>query len=143
MSLLRIAPIVEGHGDVQAVRVLLDRIWHEILSGEHIEILKPIRQPRSKLVQEEHLKRAVDLAARKLLNEVRPGYRAMVLVLLDADDGAVCTLAPQLLHWATESRPDADAACVLANKEYETWFVAAAGSLTEILGLIGDTCERT
>ena len=139
MSRLRVAPIVEGHGDVQAVRVLLERIWHEMLSGEHLEVLRPIRQPRSRLIQEEHLKRAVDLAARKLLNEPRPDHRTMVLVLLDANDGPVCTLGPQLLAWAHEARTDVDAACVLANKEYETWFVAAADSLAAYLGLEPDT----
>jgi uncharacterized protein DUF4276 len=135
VSRLRVAPIVEGHGEVQAVRGLLQRIWHEMLNGEHVEVLRPIRQPRSRLIQREHLIHAVDLAARKLMNEPRPEYRAMVLVLLDGNDGAVCELGPQLLGWAIEGRGDVDVACVLANKEYETWFVSAAASLAVHLGL--------
>ncbi len=139
MSRLRVAPIVEGHGEVQSVRILLQRIWHEMLNGEHVEVLKPIRQPRSRLIQREHLTRAVNLAARKLLNDPRPGYQEMVLILLDGNDGPVCTLGPQLFKWAAAARPDVDVVCVPANKEYETWFVAAAGSLAADLGLTPDT----
>ena len=46
MSRIRIAPIVEGHGETEAIRPLLRRIWTELLGGEYADILKPIRRPR-------------------------------------------------------------------------------------------------
>lgn len=133
MSQLRIAPIVEGHGEQAAVRVLLTRIWYELLGGEHLDVLRPIRLPRSKLVQERELERAVDLAMLKLRAAVPAGTHGMVLILLDADEDLPCLLGPKLVGYARRSRRDADVACVIANVEYETWFVAAAESLRQYL----------
>jgi hypothetical protein len=129
VSRLRVAPIVEGHGEVQAVRILLARIWCELLGGEHVDVLKPIRIPRSKLVQAAELQRAVSLAWSKLEGGVVAADPKMVLILLDADRDPACVLGPTLLLDARADRADADIACVLPNVEYETWFVAAAESL--------------
>ncbi len=49
--------------------------------------------------------------------------------------GAPCVLAPQLVQWVHEEEPEVDFACVLANPEYEAWFVCAAESLSEHLEL--------
>jgi hypothetical protein len=89
----------------------------------------PIRQPRSKLVQQETLGRAIELAALKLSNQVDAAPHALILILLDANDEGACVPGPQIQEWAEEFRPDLDIACVVANKEYETWFVAAAETL--------------
>ncbi|GAG17177.1 unnamed protein product [marine sediment metagenome] len=63
----------------------------------------------------------------------------MVLVLIDADKDPPCILGPELLASAREVDVRADVSCVLANIEYETWFVAAAKSLHELLKLPPDT----
>ena len=132
MSRLRVVPIVEGHGEQRAVRTLLTRIWTELLGGEYLEVLKPIRQPRSKLVRKQELTRAIDLAMLKL--GVSPSDdQAMVLVMLDADKDLPCALGPELLAHARRARRDVDVACVVVNVEYETWFVAGAESLTRYL----------
>ena len=34
MSGATVAPIVEGHGEVEAVPILLGRVWRELLGGE-------------------------------------------------------------------------------------------------------------
>lgn len=133
MTRLRVVPIVEGHGEQSAVRILLVRIWNELLDGEHLEVLRPIRQPRSQLVQEKELARAVDLAMLKLQTGARDDTAGMVLVLLDADNDPPCLLGPELLRRAQRHRSDADVACVIANVEYETWFVAGAESLGKYL----------
>jgi hypothetical protein len=132
---LRIAPIVEGHGEVAAIRILLERVWRELLGGDYLDVLRPIRWPRSKLVQDRELRRAVQLAWSKLHTGGVAGDPLMVLVLLDANTDPPCDLGPELLGYATEARSDADVACVLAKVEYETWFVAAAPSLGEFLNL--------
>ncbi len=66
MNQLRVAPIVEGHGEFNAVRTLLQRIWTELLGGEFIDVLQPVRQPRSQLVKKDGLLKAVGLAVNKL-----------------------------------------------------------------------------
>jgi hypothetical protein len=138
LSRLRIAPIVEGHGEDHAIRILLYRIWTELLSGEYVEVLKPIRGSRFKLVQAKELSRALDLAVLKLKAAASddPG---MVLILLDGDEDPPCELGPSLLAMAHEHRSDADVSCVIAKVEYETWFIAAAQSLSEYLDLSSDT----
>ena len=56
-----IQPIVEGHGEVQAVPVLLRRLIPEL--GCYVEIgSAPIRQRRSEIVREHDFKRAIRLA---------------------------------------------------------------------------------
>lgn len=130
---MRIVPIVEGHGEVEAVRILLQRIGLELLDGIYFEVLKPIRQHRSKLIQERELERAVRLALLKLGDREVHG-RDLILVLVDADRDLPCELGPSLL--AIGRRGEArDVACVIANVEYETWFIAAAESLHEELDL--------
>lgn len=50
MSRLRVATIVEGHGEVQALPILIRRIWTELLQCEFVEVLSPpIRQKRHQL----------------------------------------------------------------------------------------------
>lgn len=134
MSRLRIVPIVEGHGENNAIRILLQRIWQELLGGDYVDIVKPIRGSKGRLVQRSELSRAVDLAVLKL-REGESDDRGMVLILVDADDDLPCELGPGLLEQAREQRSDMDISCVVANVEYETWFVAAASSLGEYLEL--------
>lgn len=135
MSRLHVAPIVEGHGEVEAIRILLSRIWTELLGGEYIDVIRPIRFPRSKLIRKEGLTRPLKLALINLASAVESGEPAMVLILLYADRDPACALGPEILRYATEVRSDADLSCVLAVVEYETWFVAAADSLRDYLNL--------
>jgi len=131
MSRLRVAPIVEGHGEVSAVRILLQRVWTELLGGQYADVLQPIRRPRTLLTQPEEIRRAVELATLKLRLARKPVTTNVVLLLLDVDpySGPPCDLAPGYLAAMQGARPDVDSICVLANQEYETWFVAAAESL--------------
>jgi len=128
MARLRVLPIVEGHGEDAAIRILLERIGSELPGCEHIEVLRPLRWPKSKLLQEFELKRAIELACLKLAPRSSPDH-PLVLILLDADEDPPCRLGPELLANARLARPDVDIVCVLAKVEYETWFVAAAESL--------------
>jgi hypothetical protein len=138
---LGIVPIVEGHGEQEAIRILLTRTIQELLGGPYPFILSPIRQPRSKLVSKpRELERAVELGVLKLRQSSPSFEHGLVLVLLDADEDRPCELAPQLL--ARACRSDVDVACVLANPEYETWFVAAAPSLSRYLDLDGARCDE-
>ena len=120
---LRIVPIVEGHGEVESVRILIHRIWAECLPALPLEVLRPIRIPRSKLVKDGELERAVTLA--RLQTDDNDG----VLVLIDADDDCPKQSAPQLLERARKVGVARRVSVVLARREYEAWFLAAAVSI--------------
>jgi hypothetical protein len=136
MPRLRVAPIVEGHGEDAAIRILLQRIWAEVLSGDYLEVIKPIRTKRTKITGKAELARVIDLAALKLGSESTS--QSLILILLDAEEDCPKDFVPQFLRIARELRADMDIACVLANPEYETWFVAAAPSLGVYLKLAED-----
>ncbi len=138
MSRIQIAPIVEGDGEVAAIRILLQRIWTELLGGEHADVKRPILRKRDRLIREQfnELSDGIEFAVRMLAEEGSdPG---LILVLVDAEDDMACELGPELLKRARNCRPDADVACVIANRCYETWFVAAASSLSKYLDLTND-----
>lgn len=128
MIVFAIAPIVEGHGEVAAVRKLIERTLEPVADECVPQVLSPIRVSKSKVVQDvSELMRAVDLAALKLSSVTAD--RRTVLLLLDADDDAACVLGPQLLAAIQSERAHLDVACVIAVIEFETWLVAGAGTL--------------
>ncbi|MCL4743014.1 MAG: DUF4276 family protein [Phycisphaerales bacterium] len=128
-----IQPIVEGHGEVESIRGLLDSIWRALGASDVLEVLRPIRNPRSKLITEEGLRRAVGLGASKLRE--RGGRRGLVLVLVDSNGDCPAEVGPRLCGWARATAGDVRVDCSLAKIEYETWFVASAESLSEYLDL--------
>lgn len=134
MRRLRVAPIVEGHGEYLAIPILLRRVWTELLGGEWVQVIQPIRRKRTKLEQPQELAHAIDLAMIKL-QSVRSSDSAMILILFDADEAAPCALGPELLEIARKHRSDADISCVIANVEYETWLIAGARTLDPYLDL--------
>ena len=87
-----------------------------------VEVGSPIRRPKSSLLKEGELKRAVALARRQ------SGCRA-ILVLLDADDDCPKTAARPLATWAQEAAGDVPCSVVLANREYESWLIASLDTL--------------
>jgi Domain of unknown function (DUF4276) len=119
----RIAPIVEGFGDVEAVPILIRRIAAEIDPSMKIIVQRPFRVPRSKLVKDGEIERAVEFVARAT------GPQGGVLVLVDSDDDCPATLGPALLSRAKIARSDRAIGVVLAKYEFEAWFIAAAESL--------------
>ena len=127
-----IVPIVEGHGEVQAVPILIRRIAADLGHGFAVRIERLIRTPRSKLVRPGDLERAVELAAR------RAGTDGGVLVLIDSDGEPPCILGPTLLQRAQGVRPAMPLGLVLAHREYEAWFLAAIESLRGFYGLPAD-----
>lgn len=74
----------------------------------------------------------MDLAARKIA-----GVGA-VLILLDGDDDCPAELGPQLAQRVAEVRNDLPSAVVLAKREFEAWYLAAAESLRGLRGLYAD-----
>jgi hypothetical protein len=122
----RIIPIAEGHGEVEALPMLIRRILAERLASPQVDVGKVIRQPRTRLVQPpdfDVLKRTIDFAAR------RGGAGCGILLVVDADDDCPRETAATLRRVAEEARPDVPTRTVLANREFEAWLIAAAISL--------------
>jgi hypothetical protein len=118
-----LACIVEGHGEVDALPILVRRIIGDIAPGVAIRIPHPVRVPRSRLIKQGELERAVELAARQV------GPEGGVLLLLDSDDDCPAELGPALLARSRAARGDMRISVVLAKREFESWFLAAAESL--------------
>jgi len=120
--------VVEGHGEVESAPILVRRIAESLARA--CTVLRPVRVPRSNIVKAGELERAVTLLGHKV------GHGGAILVLADADDDPACTLGPALLRRARDARPDRRVGVVLAVREYEAWFLAAAASLGGKRGLI-------
>jgi hypothetical protein len=117
-----IAPIVEGHGELHAVRALITRVAAELLDG-WVEVAQPFRLDSGKMRRPEELERAVRVQAARV-----GALKGGVLVLRDGDD-ADCPVS-----LAAELRPPPGLVAVgvevvIARYEYEAWFLAAAESL--------------
>jgi hypothetical protein len=115
--------IVEGHGEVQAVPLLVRRIAEWIGFEEKLTIHQPIRVHRDRVVKQGELERHLELVARR----VGPG--GAILILVDADNACAASLGPELLARARKARSDRRIAVVLAVREYEAWLIASAKSL--------------
>ncbi|RKG56200.1 DUF4276 family protein [Corallococcus sp. AB011P] len=126
---MKLGLIVEGHGEVIAAPILVRRLTQWLAPAVHPEVLLPHRIPRGQLVKEDGLRRAIELTARKV------GDTGRILVLLDADKDLPCVLGPRLLAWARAQRANRIISVVVAQCEYEAWFLAAAESLSSQRGL--------
>lgn len=122
MSPVTIASVVEGEGEVAALPVLLRRIAQQHGLWD-LEVPRPHRMARSKIVRPGGIEAAVDAVAHRVRG---PGG---VLVLLDADDDLPCVLGPELVDRARRTRSDLHVGVVAARSEFESWFLAAAASL--------------
>ncbi len=131
MSAARIAVLVGGHGECEAVPVLIRRIAAEKQPPVSVEILTPIRVHEDRARKEGELERYVELAARKL------GGTGGIFILFDCDWDNSCpkTDAPPLLARTHRVRPNLPISLVLAHREFESWFIAASRSLGGKRGL--------
>lgn len=124
--------IVEGHGEVEALPLLIRRVARERCGVYNLRLLPPIRIQRTKLVHrsghltdhvDRELGRVIELAARKV------GPKGAVLLLLDAETDCPAELGPNLASRARSVRPDVLISVALAKHEFESWFIASGESL--------------
>jgi len=125
-----IQPIVEGQGDEAAVPLLLRRL-QEVAGVWGFKIGKPHRRRRTQLVRKDDLQSAVRVAA------LQPGCAA-ILILFDADDDCPKELAPAIERWAVEAAGGRPCSVVMANREYEAWFLGSIESLRGKAGILTD-----
>jgi hypothetical protein len=132
-----VVPIVEGHGEIDAVPALLHRIRDECRVSAWLQVEPPIRIKSGSLLNDDaYFRKHILLAAAKAAQK-KDGNR-WVLILLDCEDACPAELGPRLLERAQAVRPDVDYLIALAYREYESWFLAAAASLRGECGLPGD-----
>ena len=123
------ASIVEGHGECEAVPILIRRIAQIFDPALAVSVHPVLRVPGSRLTKPGEIERSIELAARKNAGQ------GAILVLLDCDDGCPAQDAPALMSRATAARADIPISVVLAKREYEAWFLAAAESIRGKRGL--------
>ncbi|MHC9011642.1 DUF4276 family protein [Stenotrophomonas rhizophila] len=132
--------IVEGDGEVAALPILLRRMAAWRSPYNYVDIPQPIRVKRDRFLNKEtEFSRHLQLAGMKC------GDDGWVLILLDADDDCPAELAPRILARAAAVLPHRSISVVLANREFEAWYIGAASSLHGVRGLeISDrdlTCD--
>jgi len=124
-----IACIVEGHGEVKALPVMLRRLA-ERLGVFDLQLPEPIRVPRARFLnRDDEFERMVALASLKAADD------GLVLIVLDADDDCPVTLSRDVSAKALPVLRGAAHSVVVANREYESWLIAASPSLASKRGL--------
>ncbi len=119
-----VVSIVEGDGEVAALPVLLRRIGNWLSPEMHVNVEPPIRVRRDRFLnREEEFSGKLKLASLKCRQD------GWILVLLDADDDCPADLGKNILERACRIVPHQRVSVILANREYEAWFIAAAMSL--------------
>lgn len=127
--MMAVASIVEGDGEVAALPVLLRRLATWRNPALHVNVLPPIRVYKDRFLnREEEFSRHLQLAAAKC------GDAGWILILLDADDDCPADKGREIVERAAAVVPHRKVAAVLANREYEAWFIASAAALNGFRG---------
>ncbi len=126
-----LVPIVEGVSEVEAVPVLLRRLLEQEQRFD-IRVARPLRIGRYRIVRPGELENALQKA--RLRSE---GCDA-ILLLLDADDDLPCELGPRLFAQAQQVSSDLPCRVVIANREFESWFLGSIESLRGHRGIALD-----
>jgi hypothetical protein len=118
VTVARIALVVEGYGDRDAVPLVVRNYLHA--EGEfELEVGKPLNaKGRGNLTKSGQLEKFVGLAVRE------PGTTG-VLVVLDAEDDAACKLGPELLARAEAAAAPIPARVCVAVRKFENWLAAS------------------
>jgi len=127
---MKVYPIVEGHGEVEAAPVLLRRLLVEA-GCRTVGVGRPIRRTQSQLRSKEGIQAGVCLAL------LQPECAAVV-ILFDGEDDCPKELGEQVRVWAREAAAGTPCDVVVAYREYETWFLAALESLRGHHGIAAD-----
>jgi hypothetical protein len=110
-----LATIVEGHGEVSSIPILVRRGW------PHLHCARPIRVKRYGILKADELERYAKIAN---ANIVEKGGVGAVLLILDAEQDCPVNLAKALSARLRAALGTRFASCVIANKATESWLVA-------------------
>ena len=131
-----VASIVEGDGEVSAIPILLRRLQERFGPSNFVNVLAPIRVYKDRFLnRDEEFRRHLLLAASKC------GTDGWILIVLDADDACPAALGSEILDRARKCVPHRRISVVLANREFEAWFIASASALHGFRGFSFDPKE--
>lgn len=119
---MKLYPIVEGHGEIKAVPVLLRRLLHDHALCFGVGVGTPLRRTQSQLRREADVQQIVRIARCQ-------ADCAAVLLLFDGEDDCPVDLAHKVRGWAQAAAGEIPCEVVIAYREYETWFLAAVESI--------------
>lgn len=126
---MNVVAIVEGEGEVAALPILLRRLAAWRTPAVSAQVSTPIRVRRERFLnRDEEFRRFLLLASAKAADD------GWILVLLDADDDCPATLGAEIKARAELCVGHQRISVVLAAREYEAWFIAAARSLDRFRG---------
>ncbi len=109
--------VVEGHGEIEAARVLVDRLWRDLkLPPIFWEV--PKRAPHSVLKTKNGVERMCEL-----LRSEKNCSAALFLRDADDDDDCPATNGPLTASWIDSLDLPFPTAVVLARREFEAWFL--------------------
>jgi len=131
---MNIQPIVEGHGEVEAIPILLRRLLAEA-QVYGVDVNRPLRGKRSQLVREDTLRATVRVA-------LKQKDCAALLIIFDADDDCPATVVSVVQKWAQDESGDLPCYVVLSNREYEAWFLGSIESLRGRRGIRQDATSH-
>lgn len=125
-----ILPIVEGHAELDSIPILLRRRLQQ-MGAFHVQVSRPFRVKRNRVVRQAELERAIEQGVRDRENVTG------ILVILDADDDCPAELGPQLQDRASQTT-QLPIVVILATREVEAWFLGAKESLRGVCGIVPD-----
>ena len=125
---LVIVPIVEGHGEVPAVPLLIQGWLRHRRFHVGTTVAGPVRAPGAGALKTAH-QHDDDLGIEHYIQLALLRRPDAIIVILDADGECPGVLGPALLDRARSEVPlGFPIGVVLANREYEVWFLAAFSS---------------
>jgi len=127
---VKIYPIVEGEGEVEAVPVLLRRLFAE-MGCFTVSVGRPIRRTQAQLHNKTEIQKAVRLAK-------MDADCAAVLILFDGEDVCPVPCADRTRSYVRSVARKIPCEIVVAYREYETWFISAIESLHGVRGVRDD-----
>ena len=124
-----LASIVEGQGEEAALRPLIENIIASSAGAVYPRIMRPVRAHWGSMVDKaDDLERYAENALQA------GGPDARLLVLLDADDRCPAEIGPRLRQQLVARFPNNLVSVNIANREYESWFIASAESIASRMG---------
>jgi hypothetical protein len=121
--------IVEGHGEVEALPVLLRRIASDCFNVWDPPLFKPGRYPAGRLLRREKGIWLFGPDFSKAGQHARNEGATCILTLLDLDDACPKEMVEFIVPGLYKSTGLDPSCLVFAKCEYEAWFLAAAESL--------------
>ncbi len=126
-----IKPIVEGHGEVEALPLLLRRIAGECFGLWDVPLLHPGRYHAGRLLRRQNGSWVPGPDFPKAGQHARNEGATCILTLLDLDDDCPREVHDALIPVLATTTGMNPSCLVLAKCEYEAWFLASAETLED------------